>query len=237
MKTRLMVAIVVCALSTIACANEEQSAGEERVIARVGAKVIVYEEIRCDARFEEPPAEPRCHSFEQRKLDALMASELIQAAARLHGISVSDQEALAAAGAAAVPSDRQVEDVAARFKAMAAAALRVHNGAPADAVFATDLAPKGITRQEFDAAYSRWSREEAEKALTLDYIAEARRQVVAQQRTLLLLRRLNEIVATRASERRLPPEEASRQLWREVIEKTGSVVVDKRYSFPDMERF
>jgi hypothetical protein len=237
MKSKLSFAVACLLVPILACANETRGTAETSVIARVGAKEIQYRDIRCDARFQAPPPDDaRCHAFEQQKLDALVTEELIAAAARIHGITVSDQEALAAAPKGATPSPAELQELEKRFKTMAAGVLKVHDGASADDVFANDVAPKGISRPEFDAARSKWSREAAQKALTLDYPREAQRQVIAQQRSRLLLRRINELGATRASEKAVSPEQAHRDFWREVMTKTGTKIIDTRYSLPNMGR-
>jgi hypothetical protein len=236
MKSNVTFIVVALLVPVIACANEQRPRAEAPVIARVGAKEIHYRDIRCDARFQAPPEDPRCHALEQQKLDALMTAELVAEAARIHGLTVSDEEVLASAPREAVPSDAQLEQFGARFKAMAQAVLEVRDGASADEVFAKELAAKGITRPEFTAAYAKWNRQDAQKALTYDYAGEAKRQVLARYRTTLLLRRISALAAARASEQRVPPQQALRDLWRDVVARSGAKVVDTRYSFPDMER-
>lgn len=236
MNLKVATAVLSLLVPILACANEERANGEASVIARVGAKEIRYRDIRCAARFAAPPDDPRCHALEQQKLDELMSAELVAAAARIHGIAVSDEEALAAAPKGAAPLDAQLRQADAHFKAMAKAVLMVHDGASADEVFARELAPKGITRAQFDSAYVRWDRDAAQKALTYDFAGEGKRKLLADYRMRLQLRRIKDLAAARASARGLSPEEASRELWREVIARTDARIIDTRYSFPNMER-
>jgi len=231
------IAALACLMaSTIACANEPSATTDDLLIARVGKKTIHYKDIRCNARYATPPSDTRCHALEQQKLEALMTTELVLAAGRLYGITVSDDDALAAAPKGAVPSDAQMEQFAVRYKAIAKAVLTVREGAPADATFEKELAPRGIKRQEFDTAYAAWTAEDARKALSYDYAGETKRQIIAQHRMLLLLRRINAIATERAATRRQQPEEATRDLWSEVLTRSGAAVVDTRYSLPDLEK-
>jgi hypothetical protein len=200
----------------------------------VASKTIAYRDIRCHSRFEVPPADERCHRIEQRKLDQRITNELISQAVRIYEVSVTDEEVLALAKDA-MPKPEHLQKLDADLKAMAKAALEVMDGADVDAVYRRELLDRGIARPYFDATLRTWDRAAAEKALHQDHVAEARRQLITQFRQREELRRLNDVAGALAAKDHVSPEEAWRGLWREVIDKTETRVVDPRFSMPDLE--
>ena len=227
---------VVAAGIAAGCGSPAEVA--DPVVARVGKEEIRYQQIRCDSARQKPDhgdADPRCRHNEQARLDSLLRKRLFEHAARVHGIVIRDDEVLAAMPRGAMPSDEVFLKSETHMRAVARAYLRIDNGDDPDEVYRRDLAPLGISREFFESTTRRWSRAGAEATMKKDLASEFRRQILDQHRERLLRRRIQEVAYQLQRERALTPEAAWREVWQDVIEKSGMKVVDGRYQLPDID--
>ena len=157
---------------------------------------------------------------------------LIEAAAHLHGVRVPEQ----------VVKDRmpELKDDELRaadeaYKRYARAALRVRQGEDKDLVYRQDLAPHGVRVEQFESALRTLpDLPTVQRALTLDVAEHTRRQFADETRRRLILEQLGTVVHGRRRDG-VSFEVAADRFWNDVINKTGTVVLDPSLQMPRME--
>lgn len=218
----------------LACAPAEKV---PTAVARIGSRTITHEEIRCGTH--ETPAidhqKKSCRDEEQRKLDAIVLPVLIEHAAEMQGIVLS-QEDVSKHARSSMPDSASLREMSERFKALAAAVERVHDGSSPDSVFQEDLAPKGIPRAAFDGALRAWkTREATQKVLKGDVAADAERQVLQLHRLRLLRRELANLARTDARTKGVAVETRQREIWERAVRTADVVILDEKYRLPAVE--
>jgi len=198
-----------------------------RVIAQTDAGKVLYRMISCSTG--QTTSDRVC---EQRRLARRIYARWIEAAVKLHGVTLTPQEeACVAQETAAAEADNQIAAV--RFHLLAEAALRICRGEDRNVVAAA-LESQHITEQDL-----AWELEHlttvaaAERAAAKDYLAETRQATRDDRARPFVLAHLHAIVTQRAAARHISFDAAEEELWSDVACATHTRIVDPAFTLPD----
>jgi hypothetical protein len=221
----------------------------ETPVARVGDRLIRYEEIQCNRDFLGPRAnEPGadldtlCREAEQAEIVRIIGSELFEAARRKYGIELTADEA-----AEAVPvkfrGDRIIRQMTEAHRAQGRAALRILRGEPPSRVLEEELSDKAFAAKGIDDVQASGFTAEslrrifpnvgyAERFLARCTEEHTRRRLEEDFREQLLQRKLSARVRTLAGPSDASPESVMQQFWRDMAREQRVEILDSRYELP-----
>ena len=205
---------------------------QDPIVARMDGRAIRRSEIRCSRRVANDVA--KCLAHENAQLQTLLLRHFVNVAAARERVEPTQQEVLKTIPAQLL-DEQMLRVVGLRSKKIARAVLAVRAGGAADAIYTEQLEKNGIARAEFDDALAMFSTEGARNFLQRDIAAETRQNVIRDYTHREKLTRLRRAVEQTATERNMSYETAAAALWSEVLRATGVVIVDPRYSMPDLK--
>jgi hypothetical protein len=220
--TRSILLALVLAATSVAC-------GAEGEVARIDGFIVKDADIACPAD-ASPEA---CAAIRQEKFNRLAQPLLVDAAAKIHRISITDAELNQFT--VKVP-DAHLRAADERLKRLARATLLVRRGEDVDAVYLRDLAPHGVTKEQFQGVMTAYPDEAtALRALSVDVGAETRRQFNQQARRRLAEQKLSRVVDEQSKQNGVAFEVAAQRFWGAVVDRSDCVVFDESLHLPAME--
>jgi hypothetical protein len=203
----------------------------DRLIAQSDAGRVLYRMIACDAKTSTPDD---CHAREQQRLTRRLHAQWISAAVKTYNVSLTPAEEGAVERKTAAEA-AHIEAAAARFKALAEAAVKVRRGDDRSRVLA-ELAKRSIPERDLD-----WELEhlptlaDAERTTAKDFVAEGKQAARESFARPYLLAHLHDLVQQRATAKHLSFEAAEEQFWSEVAATTHTLIVDTAFSMPEQK--
>ena len=218
-----------------ACAAEQKTEQTPRpqrprdAVARIGGQVVLISELACPPHVDVG----RCPAVRQEKFDRRARELLIDAAARLHDLSVSEEVLNRHMPQLSAEEIRAADEM---YKRHARAALRVRQGEDKEAVYRRDLAPHGVSMEQFDSLLRKLPDvASAQRALALDFAEQTRRHYADDTRRRILEEQLGRLVDGRRLSAGGSFDVAAERFWNDVVVKTDSVVFDPTLRMPRME--
>ena len=201
----------------------------DRLIAQSDKGRVLYRMIACDAK---APTPEDCHTREQEHLARRLHAQWIGAAVKTYNVRLTPAEE-AAVERKTVAETAHIDAAAARFKALADAAVKIRRGDDRTRVLA-ELAERNIPARDLD-----WELEhlpalaDAERTAAKDFVAEGRQSARDAFARPYLLAHLHELVQQRATAKHISFEAAEEQFWADVAETTHTRIVDTAFSMPE----
>ncbi len=206
----------------------EPSSDRDRLIAQSDTGRVLYRMIAC----ERASVAADCHAREQQRLARHIHRQWVNAAAKIYGVTLTpEEEAVVARKTAA--DESHIEAAAARFQALASAALKIRRGEDRGRVFA-ELSKHGITAHDLD-----WELDhlptiaDAERTAAKDFVAEGRQAARDSYARPYIIKHLREIVTKRSLAEHLSFDSAEERFWSEVARATHTRIVDPAFELPD----
>lgn len=215
-------------------------AAEDRVIARVGQRAVMYGQVFCDRAYaaQNPQwlkghsVEDACRIAEQEEFVRVLSRELLEAACKLHQCEPSDAE-IDPFRSAVLKDEATLKRLVAEARVVPEAIRRVYRGEALEAVYEQVIKPKGHSIEQFRAEVRKFgSLEVVEKFLARDFAASARRQYEAQARYRALRSRMRKDLEAAAAANKQSVEEAADALLQSITAKVGLTVVDPQFHIP-----
>jgi hypothetical protein len=205
---------------------------QDPVVARMEGRTIRHSEIRCSRVVANDAA--KCLASENAQLQKLLLRHLVDVAVAREHIEPTQQEVLKA-----IPQqlldEQTLRALDQRSKKVARAVLAVRAGGDSNTIYQEQLEKNGSARAEFDTALAIFSLEDARHVLESDMAAETRQSVIRDYTHREKLTRLRRAVEQAATEHKASYETTAAALWNEVLGTTRVVIVDPRYSMPDLQ--
>jgi hypothetical protein len=216
------------------------SMAEDRVIARVGERSIVYDEVACDRDLaaQNPrwlrgmSVEEACIAYEKEQFRILIKRALVEAACKLLECAPTE-EAVAAFRSPILRDEALLQKLAAETRKIPEAVRRVYQGEPIEAIYAEAIQPMKKSLDDFRrivVAYK--SLERVEKLLARDSAAAMRRHYEDQARYKAVKATVRKHVEATARAKNISIETAADDLLVLLAEKVSSVVIDDQFSIP-----
>jgi hypothetical protein len=201
----------------------------DRLIAQTDSGRVLYRMIACDP---QAPTPEDCHAREQQRLVRRIHSQWISAAVATYNITLTPAEQ-AAVDRKTAAEEAHIQAAAARFKALADAALKIRRGEERSHVLA-ELARLNIPARDLDWELQHLpTLADAERTAAKDFVAEGRKSMRESFAHPYLLAHLHDLVQQRATAHHLPFDAAEEQFWSEVAQATHTRIVDPAFSMPE----
>lgn len=203
----------------------------DRLIAQSDAGRVLYRMIACDPKTSTPDD---CHTREQQRLTHRLHAQWISAAVKTYNVSLTPAEETAVERKTAAEA-AHIDAAAARFKALADAAVKIRRGDDRTRVLA-ELAKVNIPERDLDWELAHLpTLADAERTAAKDFVAEGQQAARESFARPYLLAHLHELVQQRATARQLSFEAAEEQFWSEVAATTHTRIVDSAFSMPEQK--
>jgi len=226
MRSRTLTTIVALVLSVSACAAEDSA-----VVFRTDRGTVSRSEIRCPANQKD---ERRCHDIEQSSLNRRVVRQMVDSAAIVYGIRPTAAEQAEIAKRTQVAHGQNVQ-LTKRYRQMAEAARRIHAGASFETAYES-LDHDEIARDEFAEYLQHFdTKERVERELRRDLVAEWDADYSNGLIRDIVIARLRDEVARRASASSTSFDAAADEMWREVMSRSHAELVDSAYKLPDLK--
>lgn len=220
---------MTCVIVACAALAADAVPDRDRLVSQSDAGRVSYRMIACDAKASTPQ---ECRAGEQQRLARRIHGQWIDAAVKEYHVALTPAENAAVERKTAAETPL-IDAAAARFKALADAAVKIRRGDDRTRV-AAELAKRGIAARDLD-----WELEhlptlaEAERTAAKDFLAEGRQSARDSFARPYLLAHLHELVQQRATARHITFEAAEEQFWAEVAASTHTRIVDTAFSMPE----
>lgn len=218
-------------------ATSAVTASEPSAVARIGSKVITYEDIRCRGGAElhavakSERLETACHRLEQQALERKIWPDLLAAAASRYHLEPTKEDIVRA-----IPRGLDPVAIAHRFDIMAQAVLQIMSGGSEEAARHELLEPNHITEAEFAAFRLNFrSADQVKKYLQRDNTSTIRSSLEQQQRVQLIVQRLRARVTDQAKRSGRAEADVASEMWSELMTSAGLSLVDRTYHLPSMK--
>lgn len=233
---RLVGYVTFLSLTLLACAAEEPPAhrnaaqhAQKDAAAGIGTRTIAASEVACPSDV----AVELCPAARQDTFRSLTWPLLLDSAARLHGITIPEE---AVNSRAPKLTDDELRLAEESYKRYVRAALRVRLGEDREDVFRQDLAPHGVVMAQWESALKKIpDAATARRGLASDFAGQIRRQFAEDTRRRLMMEQLGRFVDGQRLRDGVSYEVAEERFWKDVIDKTGVVIMDPTLQLPDMK--
>lgn len=214
---------------------------EDRVLAEIGARHIMYSEVWCSR--ELAVANPRwlqgrtveeaCIDAERENFRRIAAVAIVEQAFVLEGRELSEEE-LDRHRSPILRDEAMLRGLAAEARKVPEAVRRVYLGEPIEAVFDEVLRPMmNASLESFRLVVSQYrSLETVERQLAKDFLASARQQFERNTRITAMQAALRERIEAIAETRAQSFVEAAEDYYCSVIVRIGVNVHDDRFQLP-----
>ncbi len=205
---------------------------EDRVIARIGGREVMYGEVWCsrEVAAENPKwlrgktVEEACVEAERERFHAVAARILAEQICAIEGCEPSDAE-VDAFRSPILKDEAMLRGLADLGRKVPEAVARVYRGEPIEAVYEEVIAPMNKSLDEFRREAARYpSLEVLERFLAKDFVASARQHYEEQARS--MARRA--AVAKRIESLGIAPEEYLRSM----MARIGVSILDPQFEMP-----
>jgi len=215
-------------------------AAEDRVIARIGERSVMYAEVFCDRGYaaQNPQwlkgrgVEEACRNEEQEQFQRVVARELLVSACALHQCQPSEAE-IDSFRSPVLKDEATLQRLVAEARKVPEAIRRVYRGEELETVYTEVIKSRGYSLDQFRAEVERFrSLEVVERYLAKDFSASARKQYEEQARTRALRALLRKRLEAAAAANKQSVEQAADELLKSIITKVGVSIVDPQFHIP-----
>ena len=215
---------------------------EDRIIAEIGDRSILYSEIWCSREvtalnprwLKERTVEDACVDAERENFRRIAAVVMVEQAFVLEGRELSEEE-LDRHRSPILRDEAMLRGLAAEARKVPEAVRRVYLGEPIEAVFDEVVRPMmNASLESFRLVVSQYrSLETVERALAKDFIANARQQFERNTRLRAMQSAIRANIEAIAAARDQSLTEAAEDYYCSLIVRIGVNVHDDRYQLPE----